>query len=194
MRVYCVLRLIVRSWCTFPWRTKTKYKILRWLYCSENGCNRKRHSHFLNIYLLRLQSLFLPYSTDAERHKRIFFSFSPQPSSLFLHSLQTFRSNIARVARVRKNTAVLQSNTYSFKRSIIPLCNLPQFCHRCCLVCLLSPQLQSRASQQRSRIGSNGTNSFYFQNPRQRGYKENYLHLDRWCPEWLPRLSSSHQP
>ena len=156
----------------------------------------EKHSHFLNLYLLRLQKsrFFFPIRQTRSAVSVFFLASLPSlPRRFYTCSRPFVGISLASLA-FAKNTAVLQSNTYSFKRSIIPLCNLPQFCHRCCLVCLLSPQLQSRASQQRSRIGSNGTNSFYFQYPRQRGYKENYLLLDQWCPEWLPRLSSSHKP
>ena len=45
---------------------------------------------------------------------KYFFSVSPHSPWPFLHSLQTFRSNMdapsLTVARVRKNTTVLQSN------------------------------------------------------------------------------------
>ena len=39
----------------------------------------------------------------------LFFSVSSHSSSLFLHSIQTFRSNIHRRTRSQKNSTVLQS-------------------------------------------------------------------------------------
>lgn len=57
-------------------------------------------------------------SNHYARQTVVFSSISPQLSSPFLHSLQTFHSNTTCVARVHKNATVLQS-TCTFDELVV---------------------------------------------------------------------------